>query len=271
MPLEIVILAAGQGKRMRSQLPKILHPLAGRPLLGHVLAAARALAPHRIIVVHGNGAEQVRAPSRTRRSNGCFRPSSSAPATPCSRPCRISRQRARCSFFTPTCRSCVRPRSSACGDGARRGRGDDGESLPSRAATAASCASPPVTSRASSSTRTPRTTSWPSARSTPGSWRWARAGWRAWLARITNSNSQKEYYLTGRGRPGVGDRVPVEPRSRDEVLGQVAGVSSRGVAELERRYQRMQAERCSPTPSRSPTRRASTCAASSCGPTSRST
>src|ERR1044071_8266997 len=61
MPLEIVILAAGQGKRMRSNLPKILHPLAGRALLGHVLDTARALSPRRIIVVHGHGAERVRA------------------------------------------------------------------------------------------------------------------------------------------------------------------------------------------------------------------
>ena len=61
MALEILILAAGQGKRMRSKLPKILHPLAGRPLLAHVLATARALAPRKIVVVHGNGAEQVRA------------------------------------------------------------------------------------------------------------------------------------------------------------------------------------------------------------------
>jgi bifunctional UDP-N-acetylglucosamine pyrophosphorylase / glucosamine-1-phosphate N-acetyltransferase len=61
MALEIIILAAGQGKRMRSKLPKILHPLAGRPLLAHVLDTARALAPRRIVVVHGNGAEQVRA------------------------------------------------------------------------------------------------------------------------------------------------------------------------------------------------------------------
>src|ERR1041384_1617319 len=60
MPLEIVILAAGQGQRMRSSPPKILPPLAGRPLLSHVLDTARALAPRRIIVVHGNGAEQVR-------------------------------------------------------------------------------------------------------------------------------------------------------------------------------------------------------------------
>jgi bifunctional UDP-N-acetylglucosamine pyrophosphorylase / glucosamine-1-phosphate N-acetyltransferase len=61
MPLEVIVLAAGQGKRMRSALPKVLHPLAGRPLLGHVLDTARALRPARIFVVHGHGADQVRA------------------------------------------------------------------------------------------------------------------------------------------------------------------------------------------------------------------
>jgi bifunctional UDP-N-acetylglucosamine pyrophosphorylase/glucosamine-1-phosphate N-acetyltransferase len=61
MALDIIVLAAGLGKRMRSDLPKVLHPLAGRPLLAHVLDAARALAPKSIIVVHGHGAERVRA------------------------------------------------------------------------------------------------------------------------------------------------------------------------------------------------------------------
>lgn len=61
MTLGVVILAAGLGKRMRSSLPKVLHPLAGRPLLGHVLAASQALAPERIVVVHGHGGEQVQA------------------------------------------------------------------------------------------------------------------------------------------------------------------------------------------------------------------
>jgi len=60
MALEILILAAGQGKRMRSSLPKVLHPLAGRPLLAHVLDTARELSPRKIIVVHGHGAEQVK-------------------------------------------------------------------------------------------------------------------------------------------------------------------------------------------------------------------
>jgi len=57
MPLDVIVLAAGQGKRMRSDLPKVLHPIAGRPLLAHVLDAARALGPRKTVVVHGHGAE----------------------------------------------------------------------------------------------------------------------------------------------------------------------------------------------------------------------
>ena len=57
--LNVVILAAGQGKRMRSRLPKVLHSLAGRPLATHVISAARALKPARICVVYGHGGEQV--------------------------------------------------------------------------------------------------------------------------------------------------------------------------------------------------------------------
>src|ERR1700682_1765335 len=61
MPLDVIVLAAGQGKRMRSELPKVLHPIAGRPLLAHVLDAARALGPRKTVVVHAHGAEKVRA------------------------------------------------------------------------------------------------------------------------------------------------------------------------------------------------------------------
>ncbi len=61
MALTVVILAAGQGKRMRSKLPKVLQPLAGRPLLTHVLDTARALDPAGIAVVVGHGGEEVRA------------------------------------------------------------------------------------------------------------------------------------------------------------------------------------------------------------------
>ena len=60
MALDIVILAAGQGKRMNSALPKVLHPLAGKPLVRHVLDTARSLSPARVVVVYGHGGETVR-------------------------------------------------------------------------------------------------------------------------------------------------------------------------------------------------------------------
>jgi bifunctional UDP-N-acetylglucosamine pyrophosphorylase/glucosamine-1-phosphate N-acetyltransferase len=54
-PIHVVVLAAGMGKRMRSALPKVLHPLAGRPLVAHVLDAARSLSPQATTVVIGHG------------------------------------------------------------------------------------------------------------------------------------------------------------------------------------------------------------------------
>lgn len=57
--LNVVILAAGLGKRMQSDLPKVLHPLAGRPMLAHVVETARQLAPQRIVIVVGHGAQSV--------------------------------------------------------------------------------------------------------------------------------------------------------------------------------------------------------------------
>lgn len=60
MPLSVIILAAGQGKRMQSDLPKVLQPLAGRPLLAHVIDTAKELGADAIHVVYGHGGEQVR-------------------------------------------------------------------------------------------------------------------------------------------------------------------------------------------------------------------
>ena len=60
MPLQIAILAAGEGKRMRSALPKVLHLLGGRPLLDHVLGTSRSLEPKAICVVHSNDGGALR-------------------------------------------------------------------------------------------------------------------------------------------------------------------------------------------------------------------
>ncbi|QNP41639.1 bifunctional UDP-N-acetylglucosamine diphosphorylase/glucosamine-1-phosphate N-acetyltransferase GlmU [Lysobacter solisilvae (ex Woo and Kim 2022)] len=60
-PLHVVILAAGEGKRMKSTLPKVLQKIAGRPMLAHVIDSARALQPAGIHVVYGHGGEAVRA------------------------------------------------------------------------------------------------------------------------------------------------------------------------------------------------------------------
>jgi bifunctional UDP-N-acetylglucosamine pyrophosphorylase/glucosamine-1-phosphate N-acetyltransferase len=60
-PLHVVILAAGEGKRMKSALPKVLQPIAARPMLAHVIDAARELGPAAVHVVYGHRGEQVRA------------------------------------------------------------------------------------------------------------------------------------------------------------------------------------------------------------------
>jgi bifunctional UDP-N-acetylglucosamine pyrophosphorylase/glucosamine-1-phosphate N-acetyltransferase len=57
--MNVVILAAGMGKRMQSALPKVLHPIAGKPLLSHVIDTARELSPTRLCVIYGHGGEAV--------------------------------------------------------------------------------------------------------------------------------------------------------------------------------------------------------------------
>ncbi|WP_428622800.1 NTP transferase domain-containing protein, partial [Sedimenticola sp.] len=59
MKLGVVILAAGQGTRMKSTLPKVLHTLAGRPLVAHVIDTAKALGADKVAVVYGHGGDRV--------------------------------------------------------------------------------------------------------------------------------------------------------------------------------------------------------------------
>ncbi|MEY2840025.1 MAG: UDP-N-acetylglucosamine diphosphorylase/glucosamine-phosphate N-acetyltransferase, partial [Pseudomonadota bacterium] len=64
MSLSIVIMAAGKGTRMKSSAPKVLHRIAGKPMLAHVIATTSALQAERLIVITGHGAEQVEARMR---------------------------------------------------------------------------------------------------------------------------------------------------------------------------------------------------------------
>ncbi|MEM7400609.1 MAG: bifunctional UDP-N-acetylglucosamine diphosphorylase/glucosamine-1-phosphate N-acetyltransferase GlmU [Pseudomonadota bacterium] len=72
MGLEIVILAAGKGTRMNSDLPKVLHQVAGKPMLAHVIETARMLSPNAIHVVVGHGAEQVKDTIQDDSINWCL-------------------------------------------------------------------------------------------------------------------------------------------------------------------------------------------------------
>ena len=72
MAIALVVLAAGQGTRMNSDLPKVLHPIGGAPLLAHALQAGAALEPERTIVITGHGAEAVEKTGRALDSEARF-------------------------------------------------------------------------------------------------------------------------------------------------------------------------------------------------------
>ncbi|MDL2357535.1 MAG: NTP transferase domain-containing protein, partial [Pseudomonadota bacterium] len=75
--MNVVILAAGMGKRMQSALPKVLHPLAGKPLLQHVIDTARELSPSKLCVIYGHGGAAV-PEMVNRQNNGAHAPIATA-------------------------------------------------------------------------------------------------------------------------------------------------------------------------------------------------
>ena len=85
-PLHVIILAAGEGKRMKSSRPKVLQRIAGRSMLAHVIDSAGTLAPAGIHVVYGHGGDQVRAAFAGAGRSAVGR----AGATAGHRPCRAA-------------------------------------------------------------------------------------------------------------------------------------------------------------------------------------
>ncbi|HJY76985.1 MAG TPA: bifunctional UDP-N-acetylglucosamine diphosphorylase/glucosamine-1-phosphate N-acetyltransferase GlmU [Burkholderiales bacterium] len=243
MPLEIVILAAGQGKRMRSNLPKILHPLAGRPLLSHVLDTARTLAPRRIVVVHGNGAEQVRAAFADAQVGWALQAEQlgTGHAVQQALPSISSDADVLILYAdVPLVRSATLKRLLDAGrDGlavltaeladptgygriVRQASGDVARIVEQRDASAAEIALREVNAGFMAL----------SARRLAG-----------WLGKLTNRNAQNEYYLTDVVSLAVSEGVRVRAVKVDDPW-EVAGVNSkRELAALERQYQLKEAER----------------------------
>jgi bifunctional UDP-N-acetylglucosamine pyrophosphorylase / glucosamine-1-phosphate N-acetyltransferase len=243
MALQIVILAAGRGKRMRSGLPKVLHPLAGRPLLAHVLDTARALDAQRVVVVHGHGAEAVRA---------AFPDPGIAWALQAEQ------------LGTGHAVQQAMPHLEASGDvlvlygdvplvreaTLRRLLEASREGL---AVLTVELDDPAGYGRVlrDQAGRVARIVEHKDASPSERAVREINAGFYAlsaqrlarWLKKITNRNAQKEYYLTDIVALAVGEDVPVIG-VRAEDAWEVAGVNSkRQLAELERRCQQSEAER----------------------------
>ena len=243
MPLEIIVLAAGQGKRMRSQLPKILHPLAGRPLLGHVLAAARSLSPRKLVVVHGHGAEQVRARFADADLEWVLQSEQlgTGHAVQQAMP-RISADADVLIVYAdvPLVRAQTLRRLA---EGAR-----DGVAVLTTELADPSGYGRIVRDR---SGNVARIVEHKDASPEELAIREINAGFMAmsarrlgaWLGKIDNRNAQKEYYLTDVVTLAVGDKLPVRAVKADDAW-EVAGVNSkRELAALERRYQAREAER----------------------------
>ena len=199
---------------MHSALPKVLHPLAGRPLVAHVLDAVRALSPRAIAVVVGHGAEAVAAGAGGARPH--VRRAGSA--------ARHRRRRARRARRAAARRRHAGRPSATCplvpADDARRARracaragtlgAADGARAPIPPGSGASCATPTGACARSSRSATRRRRSARSARSTPACMAAPTALLRRWVARARRrDNAQGEFYLTDIVAMAVAEGVPV--------------------------------------------------------------
>ena len=243
MALEILVLAAGVGKRMRSSLPKVLQPLAGRPLLAHVLATARELSPRKVIVVHGHAAEAVRQAFNGENVEWVLQdqqlgtahavmqamPQVSADAdvlilygdVPLTRAATLKRllEAADDGLAVLTAEPAD---PAAYGRIVRDAGGGVAKIVEERDASPAERAIREINA---------------------GFYALSARRLSAWLKKIDNRNAQKEYYLTELVSLAVDERVPVTAVKTDAAW-EAAGVNTlRELAELEREFQRQQAGR----------------------------
>ena len=243
MALEIIVLAGGQGKRMHSALPKVLHPLAGRPLLAHVLDAARELAPRKTIVVHGHGAEQVKEAFPETHIEWVLQAEQlgTAHAVMQAMP-RVSQDADVLLLYgdVPLVRAATLKRLL---DAAREGL----------AVLTADLDDPAAYGRIvrDASGRVKRIVEQRDASDAERAIREINAGFYAlsarrlsgWLKKIDNRNAQKEYYLTDLVGLAVAEGTPVVAVKVADAW-EAAGVNSKGeLAGLERQYQKLAAER----------------------------
>ncbi len=249
--IDVVIMAAGKGTRMKSPLPKVLHPLAGRPLLGHVLDTAQALQARRAVIVTGHGAMEVEAACsaytgatakfsinyvRQEPQLGTGHAVQQAVPVladdgvvlvlsgdvPLTQPATLLHLLAACAGDNLALLTLEMNNPSGYGRIVRRGDGVVQAIVEHKDATPAQHA---ITEIYSGIMAVPA------------------VQLKRWLARLDNKNAQGEYYLTDIVKFAVADGVAVVAHKINDAV-QVAGVNSPvQLAELERAYQLREAHR----------------------------
>ena len=249
--IDVVIMAAGKGTRMKSRLPKVLHPLAGRPLLRHVLDTAQALQARQAVVITGHGAIEVEAAcAMNTRATAPFvinfvrqepqlgtghAVQQAAPAladdgvvlvlsgdVPLTQPDTLRHLLAASAGNQLALLTLEMTDPSGYGRIVRSASGIVQAIVEQKDATAAQRA---ITEIYSGIMAVPA------------------IQLKRWLARLDNHNAQGEYYLTDIVKFAVADGVPVVAHKIDDAV-QVAGVNSPvQLAQLERAYQLQQARR----------------------------
>lgn len=242
--MQVVVLAAGQGTRMRSALPKVLQPLAGRPMLAHVLETARTLGAAKICVVYGHGGEAVRdalsAPDLAwaHQSPQLGTGHAVQQALP-----HLEDDRVTLVLYgdVPRIGEATLRRLLAATEGARLGlltvELDDptgyGRIIRDAAGQVQRIVEHKDATEAERAVREVNT----------GILAAPTALLREWLGRLGNDNAQGEYYLTDIIAMAVEAGVPVVATQPDTVVETLGVNNRRQLAELERSYQRDVAER----------------------------